>query len=473
VSVERRRCEAAGSRRESGLTKRRRITLPRKDPRAIACQILRSLERPGVRLNHELASRGAALEDKRDLRLATELVYGTLRHLSELDYHVERLSGLSLGRIQADLLPPLRIGLYQLLYLSRIRPSAAVYESVRLASFIAGPRPAGFVNAVLRRAAEKRYLLKLPPENHDRVAGLSLRHSVPYWIVSRWLERLGDPDTCALLETFGLPSPLTLWVNPLRGVPEHLVDELATEGIQSELSQRLPGSLRILRGNPARSRAFLEGKGYLQDEASQIIPRLLDARPGETVLDLCAAPGGKSFALACAVGPYGVVVAADRSLRRLKKLQSNCDRLQIPWVLLLAADFERTAPFVLRFSGVLLDAPCTGTGTLGRHPELRWRLRPADLSSLVRRQRTLLETAAGLVGPGGRILYSVCSLEAEEGEEQIEALLKVHPEFRVGDLHPLVPALLADAVTSEGYFRTWPHRHGMDGFFAARLERSG
>jgi 16S rRNA (cytosine967-C5)-methyltransferase len=262
-----------------------------------------------------------------------------------------------------------------------------------------------------------------------------------------------------------------LWVNPFQGTRESLMHEMDSAGITSEPSRLLPTSLRILRGNPARTSSFADGKGYLQDEASQSVPMLLGARRGESVLDLCAAPGGKSFVLASAVGPSGQVLAMDRDISRLRTLKANRDRLQIPWVLPVVADLQRTLPLLGLHSAVLLDAPCTGTGTLGRRPEIRWRRSPGDLASLVERQGQLLDRAAGILAPGGRLVYSVCSLEPEEGASRIETFLRQHPDFSLGDPRPLLPETLAHAVTDEGYFLTWPPRDGVDGFFAARLER--
>jgi 16S rRNA (cytosine967-C5)-methyltransferase len=432
--------------------------------------VLRSLENRGTRASHELSVRGAVLFDERDLGLATELVYGILRHRSVIDFHLERLAGRPKESIDTNLLAPLRVGLYQLLYLDRIPPFAAVNESVRIAASTEKPESTGFVNAVLRRAARDRSVLQPPAPVGESSAALALCHSMPEWIVARWLRRWGARETRALLEAFGRPSRPSLWVH--QETREELAREMASAGIVSEPSRFLPGSLRILRGNPARTPYFAQGKGYLQDEASQAVPLLLGAGRGERVLDLCAAPGGKSFILASAVGPEGQVVAVDRDLSRLGVLRSNRDRLRFPWVHPVAADLqEKASPLLGLYSAILLDAPCTGTGTLGRRPEIRWRRNPRDLESLVERQLQLLERAADLLAPGGRLVYSVCSLEPEEGESIIEAFLHEHPDFALGDPGPWLPESLRHAVTEKGYFMTWPPRDNMDGFFAARLER--
>lgn len=442
-----------------------------KGPREVACEILDRLGDPKLRANQELLERGAALSDERDRRLAKELVSGTLRNLATLDATLEDLSGVSLDRIDSPLLGPLRIGLYQILHLDRIPPSAAVNESVKLARSASGPRGAGFVNAVLRKAVGGRDRLRAMSDWGLDAAGLALQFSVPEWLVVRWLDRWGRDETHELLQSMSRSSPVSLWVNPALGTAEELARDLREEGIETQESEWMPHCLRVVKGNPATSRSFRQGKGYLQDEGSQAIALLLPVGPGLTVLDACAAPGGKSFILASRTGAGGKVIAVDRAVSRLRRLLHNRARLRIDNVFPLAADMERRPPFSSTFEAVLLDAPCTGTGVMGRHPEIRWRLDPGDLTSLVARQRKLLEGATMVVAPGGVLLYSVCSLEPEEGKEQIDWFVDSHPGFETVSLLPFVPILASDAVTEEGSVCFLPHRHGTDGFFAALLRR--
>lgn len=440
------------------------------NPRAVASAVLLDLEHPGSRVAERLRARGSGLHDPRDWRLATELVYGTLRHLARLDYHLLKLSGRPLERVPSALLAPLRIGLYQILLLDRIPSSAAVNESVRIASQTAGSKGAGFVNAVLRKAVHQRGSLRLERQGNPAL-DLALEWSVPSWMVARWIDRLGEVETRALLEAFSKPSPTSMWVNPRRGTLASLVEILEGEGVEATRWENSPNLLRIVRGNPARTRAFACGVGYLLDEASLAISDLLPIAQGQRVLDLCAAPGGKAFPLACRLGTTGCVVAVDKSLDRLELLRSNRERLGISSVLPVVADLERPLPFAARFASILLDAPCSGTGTLGRRPEIRWRLQPHDLLSLARRQGRFLQRAGDLLKPAGHLLYSVCSLEPEEGKVQIDRFLHENPRFEVRDLGPLVPEPLRSALTPEGTFQTWPHRHGTDGFFAALLQK--
>ena len=445
-----------------------------KGPREVACEILDSLRDPGKRANQEMLDRGASLRDERDQRLAKELVSGTLRNLAALDAALEDLSGVSVERVDTRVLWPLRIGLYQILRLDRIPLSAAVNESVKLARYSSGTRAAGFVNAVLRRAVLHRDRLRAGrgPETDSAVA-LALEFSAPEWMVARWVARWGPAETRDLLRTFGKPSASALWVNSSLCAPEDLAAELRREGIETEASARIPGSLRIVKGNPAKTISFHAGKGYLQDEASQTIAHLVPLRQGQTVLDACAAPGGKSFILASRVGAEGMVLAVDRSLPRLRRLRHNRDRMKIQNVLPVAADMENRPPFSSRFEAILLDAPCTGTGLLGRHPEIRWRRDAADLNSLAARQKRLLHQASSLVAPDGLLLYSVCSLEPEEGEDQVRLFLETHPTFEPRSLHAFAPGPVLEAITQEGHLRFLPHRHGTDGFFAALLHHKG
>ena len=442
-----------------------------KSPRKVACEILDRLRDPKVRANQELLERGAALPDERDRRLAKELVSGTLRNLASLDATLEDLSGVALDRIDTSLLAPLRIALYQILHLDRIPPVAAVNESVKIARSASGPRGAGFVNAVLRKAVGSRNRLRESPEEGSGAAALALQFSVPEWLVTRWLDRWGSDETLDFLRSSASPSSVSLWVNPALSAPEALATELREEGIETQVSDRIPQCLRVLGGNPANSRCFRQGKGYLQDEASQAIAHLMPVRPGQTVLDACAAPGGKSFILASRTGAGGRVIAVDRALPRLRRMLHNRRRLRIGNVFPVAADMVGRPPFASPFEAVLLDAPCTGTGVLGRHPEIRWRLEPRDLTSLVARQRRLLHGAASVVAPGGTLLYSVCSLEREEGEDQVKGFLESHPEFEPVSVLPFAPILVSEAITPEGTLRLLPHRHGTDGFFAALLRR--
>jgi 16S rRNA (cytosine967-C5)-methyltransferase len=278
--------------------------------------------------------------------------------------------------------------------------------------------------------------------------------------VARWLARFGREATLGILEAQNLPAPICMQPIGRDMTADRLRAALHEEGVECATSEAAPGMLRVVSGHPWRTQAFARGDFYIQDEASALVSRLVAARPGDRVLDICAAPGGKSFEAASRVGPEGLVIAADLHPARAAVIMQNARRLELDRVAVLAADFiaERAPlPPDARFDRVVLDAPCTGTGVIRRHPEIRHRVSAASLAGLVAAQRRLLESAVARVKRGGRLIYSVCSLEPEEGEQQIAWLMHRHPGL----------------TAEEPPLRTIPAPSGMDGFFAARLQRAG
>ncbi|HXI01888.1 MAG TPA: 16S rRNA (cytosine(967)-C(5))-methyltransferase RsmB [Candidatus Saccharimonadales bacterium] len=453
----------------------------REGARTLAFRLLRRVEREGafasILLQH--APRGLPREE---VALLTELVYGVLRHRLTDEFLLAALSNRSLSKLDPDVVLLFRIAAHQILRLDRVPERAAVNESVEIAKGLGGSRrasraaaSAGFLNAVLRRLCRDKDRLPLPAVP-DESAGpravaeaLAVRHSHPAWLVERWLDRWGAAGTIALLEANNLPAPSCLAVNTARAAPEEVVRRLAAEGIEAERLAFPPGFLEVRRGSPAGSRAFEEGLFYIQDRASGIVPHLLAPAPGARVLDACSAPGGKTLALARMAGPSGRVVAADGNPGRVRLVTSNAARLGVSRILTVAADMRRP-PFRLSFDAALVDAPCSGTGVFRRDPESRYRLAPADLIALAIRQREILDAVAPLVKPGGTLVYSVCSLEREEGEDQVAEFLSRHPDFARRDLRDRlepVPSL----IDEEGAMRSLPHVHAMDGFHAAALVR--
>jgi 16S rRNA (cytosine967-C5)-methyltransferase len=298
---------------------------------------------------------------------------------------------------------------------------------------------------------------------------LSIHHSYPAWMVRRWIDRFGASEAVQLLEAGNRPAASTVRVDPARASVQEVRASMAADGIEAEIRSFPPGFLRVTRGVPRRSKAFAEGLIYIQDEASGIVPLMLAPEPGSTVLDACAAPGGKGLVLARMVGPKGLVVASDLHLSRVQLVAGNAARLGVANIRLLACDIT-DAPFSRPFDAVLVDAPCSGSGVFRRDPESRYRLSRDDLGALARRQEKILEGVAALVKPGGRLVYAVCSLEPEEGEERIADFLSEHGDFRMDDLEDRLGGR-ADLIGEDGAMRTLPHRHDMDGFYAAALVR--
>jgi len=445
--------------------------------RALAFEILGRVEEGGAYASL-LLQRMEAGGDERDRALATELVYGCLRHRYGDERLLETLAGRPASRIDPALARLFRIAAHQILRLDRIPERAAVNEAVEAAKRLGGRTGAGgakFLNAVLRKLCREKDRLpamEIPaweadPEGH--AAALGVAHSHPAWLVKRWLARFGPVRTADLLRANNAPAPTALLVDPAKATREEAAALLASEGIETEPSARHPCFLRVTRGSATRSAAFARGIVYIQDEASGLIPLLACARPGARLLDACAAPGGKAIGLARAVGEEGIVVAADKHVSRLALIRSNLDRMRIPNVRLLACDAARP-PLRDTFDAVLVDAPCSGTGVLRRDVEIRYRLDEAHLSDLARTQDAILDGAASCVRRGGRLVYAVCSIEPEEGEERVAAFLERHAGFRKEDLRAAMPAT-ADLFTDDGFFRTYPHVHGTDGFFAAGMTR--
>ena len=420
--------------------------------------------------------------DERDRALATELVYGVLRHRSSLDRRICDHSRRRLQSIDSVVLTALRIAIYQIDHLTRIPPAAAVNEAVRLVRSRRGRGAAAFANAILRA------LCREPPGGatgapdpaaghgeSDDAGALAETHSFPVHLVERFLSRYGPGQTRALLQTLNRPAPMVLRVTRRAGGVTDLQRRLRDEGIESVPSELLEGVLRVAGGGaPQRTSAFRDGLFYIQDEASQLVAHLL--RPiaqGQSVLDLCAAPGGKLLAiLDDPAAAEAIVVAADRALERLRMLRDNGRRLGQQGHQTLVMDALRPA-LRRRFDRILLDAPCSGTGIIRRHPEIRWRRDPEHFARFAAQQAELLRQAVDLLAPGGRLVYAVCSLEPEEGSERIEAILRERPGVILRGARELLPPEAHRLVTEDGCLFTLPQRDDLDGFFAAALECVG
>lgn len=429
-------------------------------PRQVALTILREVRR-GDFADRALDRIGEELES-RDYGWVQELVYGTLRLRGRIDHLLTGLVRGGLGGLEADVHDVLRLGAYQLLEMGSVPPYAAISQSVELARWAGAARAAGLVNGVLQSLQRQRDELSFPDPEKDPRGFLVASGSHPEWLVERWIARWGFDQARALVEANNLRPELFLRV--VRGAPDAAIARLGEAGVEAEPVSFSPRSLKILP--PATAGEVLElGPAVVQDPAASLVVDFAAIPDGAVVVDLCAAPGGKSVAVA---GGAGYVVAADLSVGRLRRLRENVFRVgEGGRVGLVVAD-ARMPPF-RPVDVVLLDAPCTGTGTLRRHPDGRWRVTPGDLGALVLLQAELLDAAAPLVRPGGLLIYSTCSLEPEENEDQVAAFLERHPEF-MRDTHP---GAVDDALLNDrGELTVLPQKMGVDGSFAARLRRS-
>ena len=434
--------------------------------RTLAVEILRETLERGGRATALLAERSRELSPE-DADLARRIVLGVLRNRSRLDDELSVVSRVPLSRLSPDLREILEVALYQIRYLDRVPAYAAVDEAVAHAKSSGGRGAAGLVNAVLRN------LLRLPPpapgeagENPADAAALSRRFSHPRFLVERWLARFRPETTLSVLEADNAASGLDLMANARKTSRESLASALSTEGIDARPSTLSPLALTVVSGNPLRSPLFAAGHFAIQDVASQALALLLPA--GDTLVDLAAAPGGKSFA-ALLLGRARRSVALDRSVRRLRLVRENRIRLGIPEALPVAGDFLASPLKSGGFDRVLLDAPCSGTGTLRKNPEIRYRVTPGEIERLARVQERALESAAGHLTPGGLLLYATCSLEEEENERVVERVLT-----RSQDLvrEPIdAPAALRPFVSADR-FQILPAADN-DGFTAHLIRRTG
>jgi 16S rRNA (cytosine967-C5)-methyltransferase len=450
--------------------------------RKIAYEVLRRVEAEGAYASDVLHAELGARVKAEDAGLATELVMGVLRWRRLLDFLLERQLKKPVPRLDLPVALALRIGLYQLRFLERIPARAAVNESVELVKSARKTSAATLVNAVLRRAADEARVAaaKFVPQTTPLAERLGILHSHPTWMVDRWLKRLGEAQTVALLEAHNHAPRLSCALHDLTH-REEIFASLKSAGLHIEPGNILQSAFAVSSGSPTRTESFRAGAISIQDEASQTVPLLLDTQSGDRVLDLCAAPGGKTPPLVRAAGAKGIVVAADRHAHRLRAMREQFKRLALTRVRLVELDAANTLPFGVLFQRILVDAPCSGTGTLARHPEIRWRLNPEQLAEFRALQTSLLRSALQQLAPKGHLVYSTCSMEPEENEQVVEEALRSTSGFRRdtgseiarGLSGKLVPGRVPESLFDpDGYFRTTLSALQTDGFFAAVIRRT-
>ena len=450
--------------------KRPRSRADRSDPRRVAAEILRRVDTAGSFAAPLLDHREREIVDPRDSGLLHELVLGSLRNRALLDDVLARSSRRGLEAVDPDLRRVLQLGIYEILFLDRIPGYASVDQAVESAKRLAGRGAAAFANGVLRAVARGGAALLPDPPREGDVDALSVHGSHPRWWLERMVSRRGWDATVRTVTANNVPVPTVIRIRAAAGPPGEFADRLREEGIESLPGVYAPLALRIPRGRVAGARSF-QGGAWVQDEASQLVSGLLGAPAPVAILDGCAAPGGKTCALADALPPGGRIVAMDRHAGRIGRLRRNVDRLGLDGVLPVVADL--TAPPAVRgpFDRVLVDAPCTGTGTFRRRPELRLRVREGDPSALAARQGVLLDRAAQLVSPGGVLVFSVCSIETEEGEDVVHSFLARNHEFHIDDPGPWLPVAARRFAGGDGIVRTASDPEVLDGFQAARFVR--
>jgi 16S rRNA (cytosine967-C5)-methyltransferase len=441
-------------------------------PRDLALEVLTGVERgknAGDLLDEALEGSDLSRAGR---ALATEIAYGALRWRGLLDWMLQQVLTTPLERLTPSIRNILRAGAYQIFCLDRVPARAAVYESVRLARERGHEGTARLVNAVLRNLDRRRDALVLPGDL-DPVTSLAVRLSHPQWLVERWHRRFGPGETRALLEANLEIPPLSIRANSLRCTPEGLAKSLQEEGVALRPGRYFPGAFTLESPPPLRAvRAFNKGLFTVQDESSMLAGLVCHPRPGHIVIDACAAPGGKTIHLAELMGDQGQVLAVDLSAARLSKVRENLQRLGPKCVKIVEADARRLgALYPASADRLLVDAPCSGLGVLRRNPDAKWIKTEGDIHALSKVQLEILLGASPCLKPGGVLVYSVCSLEVEETRDVVESFLSRSPVFRLDDMEGYLPEGLRGQGGQGGMLWLYPHRHGLDGFYLARMRR--
>jgi len=460
--------------------RRPRRQAPAPDARALAWDILQRVEAGAYAdalLGHRLRSSGLGALDQ---ALATRLVYGTLTWQAHLDFVISAFARRAPEQLDPPVRAVLRLALFQICHLSKIPAFAAVDTAVQLAKRYRGGAAVSFVNAVLRRAATGWRTVPLPSRESDPLGHVAIASSHPRWLVEQWAAAYGLEETEQLLRANNEPAPTVLRVNRLRTDRDVLLAQLHAAGHTAEATVYSPDGIVVRGGGgPENLPGYRDGLFSLQGEASQLIACLLDAQPGQRLLDACASPGGKSTHLAELSNNHAEIVALDAAAKGIERTAAMAVRLGITTIYAQVADALTWQDNCAAgqndggFDGVLLDAPCSGFGTLRAHPEVKWRRTADDVTELAGLQARLLRRVAEHVKPGGKLVYATCTVTAAENDDNLVAFLRDRPDFHLDDPRPSLPEAARGLVSDDRLLRTFPHRQGLDGFFAARLRRQG
>jgi len=411
---------------------------------------------------------------EQDKALARKLAVGTVQHLNTIDWALQLYSKRKLDALTPWIRNLLRVSAYQILYLERVPLYASVNEAVNLARRYGHQGVAGLVNALLRKLANEGDHLPWPDLQKEPVDYLSLRYSYPSWLIKRIIELNGFAEAekwcLANLEK----PPLSIRVNRLRATADQVVEKLALEQIEAAPIQMVSDLLIVKSGagKIARSRSFSDGLLSIQGQSSVLVAPLLNPQPGEVIIDLCSAPGGKTTHLAELQQDRGHIIAVELHQSRVGLIEKAAARLGLKSILTVQSDGREIERLNLPAAdAVLVDAPCSGLGVIRRLPEIKWRRCEGDLLAFQKLQLELLAAAAGQLKPGGRLLYSVCTNEPEETVQVAEAFLKAHPDFIPQPLTPQLPPLLQPLLNDSPALTFLPHRHNLDGFFIALWQK--
>jgi 16S rRNA (cytosine967-C5)-methyltransferase len=414
--------------------------------RWIAYQILNRLEAKHSNSTILLQENLVKVPNPKDRHLITDLVLGTLRWRNRLLFFIENFSRRPVHQVDREILLILQLGVYQLLY-TNIPPHAAVYETVRLCRIARLTSASSFVNGILRGIQGRMESLPEPTQNV-----LPIRWSHPEWLVNRWVKRFGEAEAIALMQTNNQPPPVYLQVNPLITEADSLIKQLASEEVVTEPTHFGKSVLRVREGSAHATKSFLDGAFYIQDAAVHLLGEFMSPTGGTRVLEIAAAPGGKTFQLATRLNDRGSIIAVDSGLRRMRTWKRNIERLKISSASGLVAD-ARCLPICGEFDQVILDAPCSTLGVIRRHPEIKWWRQEEDLASIAQLQLDILNACLKYVRAEGELIYTLCSFEPEETEQVRDAFLEQNQQF-----------------TKTGEVFLLPHRDHTDGFYGVKLQ---
>ena len=413
---------------------------------------------------------------KNDLALATDIVYGVMRWRGLLDFKISKFSNKKISSIDKEVLIILRISVYQLLFLNKIPPRAVVDEGAKLAYYFRKRSAADFINGILREFLRRRDELDKASSHEEDIDALSNLYSHPKWMFERWMSRFGLKGVKRLCKFNNEIPPNAIRVNTIKITRSQLAELFKEQKIECEFSKYcedglIVPSLQGITQNPL----FKKGYFYIQDEGSMLVSRILKPEPGENILDLCSAPGGKTTHIAQIIGNKGLIIAIDNNFRRLLMIKENCSRMGFSAVKITCGDGRECGSLIkMNFDKVLVDAPCSGTGILRRNPEIKWARSYNDIVDLKKLQKEILNNACYCVKPDGVLVYSTCSIELEENQEVIESFLSNHKNFILKKITDEIPQEAKKFITKEGYFQSLPNiadNSSPDAFFVAKMKK--
>ena len=443
-------------------------------PREVALKVLYDIEKNDAYVNLSLKKKlNKTVLAKEDKALVTELVYGIIQHKTKIDYCIRLFSKIRLKKITTWIINILRLGVYQLLYLDRIPDSAACNESVKLAKKHGHAGSVKFVNGVLRSVARNKENITFPDEKKEPLLFLSTYYSHPGWLVQKWIEQYGYTFTKSLCEANNTPPPFTIRTNTLKTTPKKLMHILTEEGIYAAPTNNLSEAILLKKtGNIETVTAYRQGLFQVQDESSMLVSRVVDAQPGECVMDVCSAPGGKATHLAQLMNNQGKIIAWDIHAHKIDLIKKNAQRLGIN---IIETHVQDAAIYQKQWRGkvdrVLVDAPCSGLGIIRRKPDIKWNKQQEHLAEIIKIQIDILENVSKYVKVGGVLVYSTCTILSQENIEVVQAFLKKNPMFELEDISEFVAGWGEKETVSKGYLQLLPHIDGTDGFFISRMKR--